>query len=72
MDLRGARALVTGASSGIGRATARALAAEGVVLAVCGRRAAVLEELAEDITASGASRPVVFSSIWLIAAQRPS
>jgi len=61
MDLRGARALVTGASSGIGATTAQVLAAEGVVLALCGRRAAVLERLAEDITASGAPRPVVFS-----------
>jgi len=59
MDLRGARALVTGASSGIGAATARALAAEGVVLALCGRRTAVLEGLADDIAASGAARPAV-------------
>ena len=60
MDLRGARALVTGASSGIGAATARALAAEGVALALCGRRTAVLEGLADDIAASGAARPAVF------------
>lgn len=60
MDLRGARALVTGASSGIGAATARVLAAEGVVLALSGRRIAVLEELAEDIAARGAPRPVIF------------
>jgi len=62
MDLRGARALVTGASSGIGAATARVLAAEGVVLALSGRRLAVLEELADGIAARGAIRPVALSA----------
>jgi uncharacterized protein len=59
MDLRGARALVTGASSGIGAATGRVLAAGGVRLALSGRRSAVLEELADEIAARGAPRPVV-------------
>lgn len=46
-------ALVTGASSGIGRATARALAAEGFRVAVTARRRRRLEELAAEIAAAG-------------------
>jgi short-subunit dehydrogenase len=60
-DLHGKRALVTGASSGIGRATAEALAKEGVRLAVAGRQEAQLTRLAHDIAAAGGERPVVLS-----------
>jgi NADP-dependent 3-hydroxy acid dehydrogenase YdfG len=42
-------AVVTGASSGIGEATARALAAEGFELVVAARRMDRLERLAEEI-----------------------
>lgn len=42
-------AVVTGASSGIGAATARALAAEGFEVVCAARRSARIEELAADI-----------------------
>lgn len=47
--LAGRRVLVTGASSGIGRAVATAVAAEGGRLALVARRADVLEELAGSL-----------------------
>ncbi len=43
------RILVTGASSGIGEATARALAAEGAKVGLLARRGEVLETLADDL-----------------------
>ena len=49
LQLSGKAALVTGASAGIGRAIARALAAEGVRLAVAARRRALLDTLQDEI-----------------------
>jgi NADP-dependent 3-hydroxy acid dehydrogenase YdfG len=51
--LDGAVALVTGASSGIGEATARALAAEGAAVALVARRKDRLNGIAESITKAG-------------------
>jgi len=43
------KAIVIGASSGIGRALAKVLAREGYIVGVCGRRVAVLEELGREL-----------------------
>ena len=51
--LAGRRALVTGASAGIGRATALDLAAAGAAVVVSARRAGRLEELAREIESAG-------------------
>ena len=52
-NLAGRTAVITGASSGIGEATARALAAEGAAVALLARRAERIEGLAAEITATG-------------------
>ena len=59
LELKGRAAIVTGASSGIGRAIASRLAREGVRVAVTGRRRELLDSLAEDIVARGGERPVI-------------
>lgn len=57
LGISGKTALVTGASAGIGRATALALAREGVRLAIVGRREDKLREVAELAVAEGGATP---------------
>ena len=59
LQLRGKTALVTGASMGIGRAIAKALAAEGVRVVAAARRIELLEAMADEVEAAQHPRPVV-------------
>lgn len=59
LQLRGRSALVTGASIGIGRGIALALAGEGARVAVVARRGELLESLADEIVAAGGTKPVI-------------
>jgi 3-oxoacyl-[acyl-carrier protein] reductase len=53
MNLKTAKALVTGGSSGIGYATAQLLRDRGAQVAICGRRADALDEAASELGAVG-------------------
>lgn len=61
--LEGTVALVTGASSGIGETTARALAAQGAKVAVAARRLERLERLASEIGGGGHTALAIQSDI---------
>jgi len=52
-ELDGKVAIVTGASSGIGKATAKVFASQGAKLALVGRKQAALDEVLKSITAQG-------------------
>jgi NADP-dependent 3-hydroxy acid dehydrogenase YdfG len=57
-ELAGRTAVVTGASSGIGAATARALVGEGARLALGARRVERLEELAQELGGDHVALPL--------------
>jgi NAD(P)-dependent dehydrogenase (short-subunit alcohol dehydrogenase family) len=54
LNLKGKVAAITGGSEGIGRATALRLAELGAKVAICARRAEVLEKTAAEIRKTGA------------------
>ncbi|MEP6827805.1 MAG: SDR family oxidoreductase [Aestuariivirga sp.] len=57
--LQGKVAIITGASAGIGRSSARALAREGARIVLTGRRRERLEEIAKEIRSLGSEAIVV-------------
>jgi 3-oxoacyl-[acyl-carrier protein] reductase len=59
LQLKGKTALVTGASMGIGRAIAKALAAEGVQVIAAARRNELLEAMADEVESSQHPRPIL-------------
>lgn len=59
LKLKGRRALVTGASAGLGRSIAVSMAQEGVALAIAGRNEAALSELRAEIVRLGAPDPAI-------------
>jgi 3-oxoacyl-[acyl-carrier protein] reductase len=59
LEIAGRTALVTGASSGIGRGIALALGTEGVRLAITARRRTLLEEVATEIVNAGGLQPIL-------------
>ncbi|WP_326661477.1 SDR family oxidoreductase [Streptomyces sp. NBC_00385] len=61
--LAGRTAVITGAASGMGNATARLLAAQGVRVALLARREDRLTELAGKITADGGQALVVVTDV---------
>jgi 3-oxoacyl-[acyl-carrier protein] reductase len=65
LQLHGRTALVTGASVGIGRGIAIALAAEGVQLALTARRIDKLQEVGAAIAAAGGAAPLLIGQDML-------
>ncbi|MBT4871799.1 MAG: SDR family oxidoreductase [Marinovum sp.] len=71
MSINGAHALVTGGGTGIGLATARALAAQGSLVTITGRRLEVLQDvagdglfpLAMDVTDESAQRDTIAKAV---------
>jgi 3-oxoacyl-[acyl-carrier protein] reductase len=53
LELKGRKAIITGASKGIGFATAKLLADEGVDVAICARTAADVEKAVAELKAKG-------------------
>jgi NADP-dependent 3-hydroxy acid dehydrogenase YdfG len=63
MELSGKVAIITGASSGIGQATAKKLAADGAKVVLAARRTDRLEELKSEIEKAGGSAHVVATDV---------
>ena len=59
LGIKGKTALVTGASSGIGRGIAIALGREGVQVAITARRRDLLQETAKEISNVGGKSPII-------------
>ena len=62
LELSDRRALITGASSGIGYGIALELAGQGARVAITARRAERLEQLRQEILAAGGKEPVVIAA----------
>ena len=71
-DLTGKTALVTGASGGLGGAIARALHAQGVIVALSGTRREALERLAADLGERAHVLPCDLSDPVAVEALAPS
>lgn len=65
LGISGKTAIVTGASMGIGRGIAKALAAEGVRLALIARRLNLLEEVSGEITTAGGIAPLLIQQDFM-------
>lgn len=63
LQLKGKRALVTGSSSGIGKAIAKTLAQEGAYVVIQGRKQVEAERVAQEIIANGASSVVAIGDL---------
>ncbi|HZH02302.1 MAG TPA: SDR family NAD(P)-dependent oxidoreductase, partial [Myxococcaceae bacterium] len=62
-QLTGKTAIITGATSGIGREAAKVFAAEGAKVVVSGRRAQALETLVEEIKRTGGAAAAVVGDV---------
>lgn len=70
-SMQGKAALITGASSGIGQATAVALAREGVKSVIMGRSASGLEETAAQVKAAGGETRAIVADLMDAGAIEP-
>ena len=68
LGLAGRVALITGASEGIGKYCGLALAAEGADIAICARRAEVVQSARAEIDAAGAGRSIGIAADMGVAA----
>ncbi len=62
-NIEGKVVVITGASSGLGEATARHLAAQGAIIALGARRVERIDQIAKDITANGGKAIAVATDV---------